>query len=156
EEATAMVDASDRNGVLIGVNVKHSFEPRIQKLRELTETGEFGALHMMHHWRYQDWLYRPRTPEELTPEWAGGIVWRQGGHQLDLLRTIGLGLVRSVRGSAQVWDASRRVPGAHNAYFEFENGATGTCVYSGQDHYDTQELVYGFAAGELSDPDTYA
>jgi len=156
EEADAMVDASDRNGVLIGVNVKHSFEPRIQKLREFTETGELGRLQMMHHWRYQDWLYRPRTPEELTPDWAGGILWRQGGHQLDLLRTIGLGKVRSVRGSAQVWDASRRVPGAHNAYFEFESGASGTCVYSGHDHYDTTELVYGFTPGELADPNTYA
>jgi phthalate 4,5-cis-dihydrodiol dehydrogenase len=155
-EADAMVEASDRNKVLIGVNVKHSFEPRIQKLRELTETGELGALRMMHHWRYQDWLYRPRTPEELTPEWAGGILWRQGGHQLDLLRTIGLGMVRSVRGSAMVWDAARRVPGAHSAYFEFESGAAGTCVYSGHDHYDTTELVYGFEAGQLADPNSYA
>ena len=156
EEADAMVEASDRNGVLIGVNVKHSFEPRIQKLREFTETGELGALRMMHHWRYQDWLYRPRTPEELTPEWAGGILWRQGGHQIDLLRTIGLGLVRSVRGSAMVWDASRRVPGAHSAYFEFESGTAGTCVYSGHDHYDTNELVYGFEPGQLANPDSYA
>jgi phthalate 4,5-cis-dihydrodiol dehydrogenase len=155
-EADAMVEAADRNGVLIGVNVKHSFEPRIQKLREFTETEEFGPLRMMHHWRYQDWLYRPRTPEELTPEWAGGILWRQGGHQIDLLRTIGLGKVRSVRGSAQVWDPSRRVPGAHNAYFEFESGTSGTCVYSGHDHYGTNELVYGFEPGGLKDPKKYA
>jgi phthalate 4,5-cis-dihydrodiol dehydrogenase len=156
EEADAMIEAADRGGVLLGVNVKHSFEPRIQKLREFTRTGEFGELQMMHHWRYQDWLYRPRTPEELTPEWGGGILWRQGGHQLDLLRTIGLGLVHSVRGSAKVWDPNRRVPGAHSAYFEFESGATGTCVYSGHDHYDTNELVYGFEPGELDDPDSYA
>jgi len=156
EDADAMVEAADRNRVLLGVNVKHSFEPRIQKLREFTRTGEFGALRMMHHWRYQDWLYRPRTPEELTPEWGGGILWRQGGHQLDLLRTIGLGLVRSVRGSAQVWDPGRRVPGAHAAYFEFESGAMGTCVYSGHDHYESNELVYGFRTGELADPESYA
>ncbi|MPZ15583.1 MAG: gfo/Idh/MocA family oxidoreductase [Chloroflexi bacterium] len=156
EEADNMVDAADRNRVLLGVNVKHSFEPRIQRLRELTKTGELGPLRMMHHWRYQDWLYRPRTPEELTPEFGGGILWRQGGHQLDLLRTIGQGLVRSVRGSAQVWDPNRRVAGAHSAYFEFESGATATCVYSGHDHFDTGELVYGFRAGELSDPETYA
>src|SRR5712692_50121 len=123
EEADAMVEAADRNGVLVGVNVKHSFEPRIQALREFTKSGEFGELRMMNHWRYQDWLYRPRTPEELTPEWGGGILWRQGGHQLDLLRTIGRGLVRSVRGSAQVWDPARKVHGAHTAYLEFESGA---------------------------------
>ena len=156
EEADAMVDAADRNGALLGVNVKHSFEPRIQKLRELTKSGELGELRMMNHWRYQDWLYRPRTPEELTPEWGGGILWRQGGHQLDLLRTIGRGLVYSVRGSAKVWDPRRRVPGAHSAYFEFQSGATGTCVYSGHDHYETKELVFGFEPGELMDPQKYA
>ncbi len=147
EEAAAMCDAADRNGVLLGVNVKHSFEPRIQALREFTKSGQFGALRMLHHWRYQSWIYSPRTPEELTPEWGGGILWRQGGHQLDLLRTIGLGMVRSVRGSAQVWDATRHVPGAHSAFFEFESGATGTCVYSGYDHYSTKELVHGFTPG---------
>ncbi len=155
-EADAMVDAGDRHGTLLGVNVKHSFEPRIQKLREFTKSGEFGELRMVNHWRYQDWLYRPRTPEELTPDWGGGILWRQGGHQLDLLRTIGRGLVRSVRGSAQVWDPSRRVPGAHSAYLEFESGASCTLAYSGHDHYSTGELVYGFESGDLEDPDRYA
>jgi phthalate 4,5-cis-dihydrodiol dehydrogenase len=156
EEANAMVEAADKNGVLLGVNVKHSFEPRIQKLRELTKSGELGELRMINHWRYQDWLYRPRTPEELTPEWGGGILWRQGGHQLDLLRTIGRGLVRSVRGSAQVWDPSRRVAGAHSAYLEFESGASVTLAYSGHDHYSTGELVYGFKSGDIEDPKTYA
>ena len=155
EEATAMCEAADRSGVLLGVNVKHSFEPRIQALREFTKSGELGELRMMHHWRYQSWIYSPRTPEELTPQWGGGILWRQGGHQLDLLRTIGGGLVRSVRGSAQVWDPSRRVPGAHSAFFEFESGATGTCVYSGYDHYSTRELVHGFEADRLKDPSAY-
>ena len=72
------------------------------------------------------------------------------------MRTIGLGLVRSVRGSAKVWDPARRVPGAHSAYFEFESGVTATCVYSGHDHYETSELVWGFNAGDMDDPDLYA
>lgn len=154
-EADAMVEAADRNHVLVGVNVKHSFEPRIQKLRAFTKTGEFGQLRMMNHWRYQDWLYRPRTGEELQPEWGGGILWRQGGHQLDLLRTIGLGLIHSVRGSAQVWDESRRVFGSHSAYLEFESGASCTCVYSGNAHYESGRLVHGFKPGELDKPEKY-
>ena len=156
EESQAMVDAADRNSVLLGVNVKHSFEPRVQTLRKYTKSGEFGPLRMVHHWRYQDWLYRPRTGEELMPEWGGGILWRQGGHQLDLLRTIGLGLVRSVRGSAMVWDAARRVHGAHTAFLEFESGAACTLVYTGHDHYDSNELVHGFKPGEPGKPDRYA
>lgn len=157
EDAQAMADAADRSGKLLGVNVKHSFEPRIQQLREYTKTGEFGELRMLHYWRYQDWLYRPRSPDELNPEWGGtGLLWRQGGHQLDLLRTIGRGLVRSVRGSSMVWDPARRVNGAHSAYLEFASGAVCTAVYSGNDRYNTHELVYGFRAGELVDPAKYA
>ena len=143
EDADAMIEAADRNGVLLSVNVKHSFEPRIQKVSEFVRTGELGVFRMLHHWRYADWLYRPRTPEELTPEWGGGILWRQGPHQFDIIRTIGGGLIRSIRGNVGVWDPARHVTGVHSAYIEFEGGAVGTAVYSGYDHYETAELVLG-------------
>jgi len=90
-----------------------------------------------------DWLYRPRTPEELTPEWGGGIVWRQAPHQLDIVRTIGGGMVRSLRSMAGVWDPDRRVPGAHATFMEFEDGAVATAMISGYDHYDSRLLVFG-------------
>ena len=143
DEAEAMIETAGRNNVLLGVNVKHSFEPRVMKLREFVRTGELGQLRMINSWRYADWLYRPRTPEELTPEWGGGILWRQGPHQFDILRTIGGGMVRSVRGLASAWDPARRVPGSHVAYLDFEDGAVATAVFSGYDHYDSRELVYG-------------
>ena len=142
-DSKAMVEAADRAGVLLGVNVKHSFEPRVLKLRELARKGELGQLRMINSWRYVDWLYRPRTPEELTPEWGGGILWRQGPHQFDILRTVGGGLVRSVRGLASAWDAARRVPGAHAAFLDFEDGVVATAVISGYDHFDSRELVGG-------------
>ena len=142
-EGEALAVSAERNGVLLGVNVKHSFEPRILRIREMARTGEFGELRMINHWRYQDWLYRPRSNEERTPGPGGGILWRQGPHQFDIIRTIGGGMVRSVRGTAAAWDPSRRVPGAHAAYVEFENGVFATAVYSGYDHWDSRELVYG-------------
>ena len=42
-EADAMIVAAERNGVLLGVNVKHSFEPRVLKLRALAQSGELGG-----------------------------------------------------------------------------------------------------------------
>ncbi len=156
-EAQTMIATADRHGVLLGVNVKHSFEPRIQRIREMVVSGELGALRMMHHWRYQDWLYRPRTPEELTPELGGGILWRQGPHQFDIIRTICGGMVRSVKGTAVAWDASRRVAGAHGAFLEFEDGVFATGVYSGYDHWDSRELVRGVGrAGITPDPAKHA
>ncbi len=157
EDAEEMIGTADRNGVLLGVNVKHSFEPRIQKIRELARTGELGRLRMVHSWRFVDWLYRPRTPEEMTPGWGNGILWRQGPHQFDIIRTIGGGVLRSVRGMAGVWDPARPVPGAYTAYFEFENGVCGTAVCSGYDHFDSRALVTGFdGAAPLAEPKRHA
>lgn len=148
EDAEAMIATAERNGVLLGVNVKHSFEPRIQKIRALVGSGELGALRMIQNWRYVDWLYQPRTPEELTPGWGNGLLWRQGPHQFDIIRTLGGGLLRSVRGMTGVWDPARKVPGAYTAYFEFENGVFGSAVCCAYDHFDSRALVSGF------DPDS--
>jgi phthalate 4,5-cis-dihydrodiol dehydrogenase len=141
--ALEMVEAAEKRGVLLGVNVKHSFEPRVRKVREMVRTEEFGKLRMINAWRYVDWLYRPRTPEELTPDWGGGIIWRQAPHQLDIIRTIAGGKVRSVRGMAGVWDPTRRVAGTHASFLDFEDGAVATAVINGYDHYDSRLLVYG-------------
>ena len=152
-----MIDAANRNKVVLAVNVKHSFELRVLKLREFVSSGQFGPLRMIHSWYFTDWLYRPRTPEELNPDWGGGVPWRQGPHQLDIIRTIGGGLVRSVRGMAGTWDESRPVPGAHAAFMEFENGVVATAVYSGYDHFSTRPLIRGFGeTGPLLNEANYA
>jgi phthalate 4,5-cis-dihydrodiol dehydrogenase len=157
EDAEEMIRTAEANGVLLGVNVKHSFEPRIRKIREFVLSGELGQLRMIHNWRFVDWLYRPRSAEELTPGWGSGLLWRQGPHQFDIIRTIGGGMLRSVRGMAGVWDPARRVPGAFTAYFEFEDGVAGTAMSSAYDHFDSREHVYGFdGAAPLADPERYA
>ena len=139
--AEQMIATAKRNGVLLGVNVKHSFEPRVLRLCEMVRTGELGRLRMINSWRFNDWLYRPRTAEELTQEFGGGILWRQGAHHFDLIRTIAGGMVRSLRGSADIWDPSRRVPGCYSAYLDFEDGTVATVINSGYDHFDSRELV---------------
>ena len=157
EDAEEMIHVAENNGVLLGVNVKHSFEPRIQGMRALVRSGELGSLRMIHSWRFVDWLYRPRTDEEMTPGWGNGILWRQGPHQFDIIRTIGGGLMRSVRGMTGVWDPTRKVPGGFTVYFEFEDGACGTAVCSSYDHFDSRELVYGFDGNApLNDPGRHA
>ncbi len=144
--AEQMIATANRNGVLLGVNVKHSFEPRVLRLRQMAKSGELGRLRMIHSWRFVDWLYRPRTAEELMPELGGGILWRQGAHHFDIIRTVAGGLVRSLRGSAEIWDPKRRVPGCYTAYLELEDGTVATAVCSGYDHFDSMELVQrGFA-----------
>ncbi|MDX1484424.1 MAG: Gfo/Idh/MocA family oxidoreductase [Alphaproteobacteria bacterium] len=157
DDAEEMILTAERNGVLLGVNVKHSFEPRIQAIRALAVSGELGRLRMIHSWRFVDWLYRPRTAEEITPGWGNGILWRQGPHQFDIIRTIGGGLMRSVRGTTGIWDPARRVPGSFTVYFEFHDGVSGTAVCSSYDHFDSRALVYGFdGAAPLGDEKRHA
>jgi phthalate 4,5-cis-dihydrodiol dehydrogenase len=157
EEADEMIAAAERRGVLLAVNVKHSFEPRIRRLREFVLSGELGRLMMIHNWRYVDWLYRPRTPEEITPGFGNGILWRQGPHQFDIIRAIGGGLVRSLRGVTHVFDPARRVGGAFTAFLEFEDGCSASVVHSGYDHFSSRDMVFGFdSAQPLGDPSRYA
>ena len=141
--AEQMIATAKRNGVLLGVNVKHSFEPRVLRLRAMARSGELGRLRMINSWRFNDWLYRPRTAEELTPEFGGGILWRQGAHHFDFIRTIAGGMARSLRGTADVWDPNRRVPGCYSAYVEFEDGTVASAINSGYDHFDSRNWSAG-------------
>jgi phthalate 4,5-cis-dihydrodiol dehydrogenase len=144
EEADHMIAAAERHSVLLAVNVKHSFEPRIRRLRDIVLSGDLGRLMMIHNWRFTDWLYLPRTPEEITPGFGNGLLWRQGPHQFDIIRTIGGGQVRSLRATTQVFDAARRVAGAFSAFLDFEDGCSATVIQSGYDHFSSRSLVFGF------------
>ena len=60
---------------------------------------------------YTDWMLRPRTPDELDPNQGGGIVFRQGPHQIDTFRVLGGGMLRSVRGMTGQWMRRASGPG---------------------------------------------
>jgi phthalate 4,5-cis-dihydrodiol dehydrogenase len=147
EEADRMIAAAEQNRVLLAINVKHSFEPRIRRLRDFVLSGELGRLMMIHNWRFTDWLYRPRTLEEIIPGFGNGILWRQGPHQFDIIRTIGGGQVRSLRATTQVFDPARHVAGAFSAFLEFEDGCNATVIQSGYDHFSSRSFVFGFDGG---------
>ena len=87
EEGTTLAESAERQGVLLGVNVKHSFEPRVLRIREMVRTGEFGELRMMHHWRYQGLAVPPALggradagPRRRHPLAAGAAPVRHHPH----------------------------------------------------------------------------
>jgi phthalate 4,5-cis-dihydrodiol dehydrogenase len=98
---------------------------------------------MLQTMHYTDWMYRPRLPAELDTELGGGPVFRQASHQVDIVRYIAGGLVRSVRAMVVQLDAARGAPGAYIAYLEFEDGTPATVVYSGYGHFAMDELLNG-------------
>jgi phthalate 4,5-cis-dihydrodiol dehydrogenase len=157
EECEAMNAAAARNGVQILCGHTHSFDPPIRKMRELVVGGQYGRLGMIHTWNYTDLLYRPRMAHELNPKLGGNAVFNQGPHQVDVVRLIGGGMVRSVRGMTAIWDPERRAEGAYTAYLEFEDGTPATVVYNGYGHFDTAELHYWVGeGGQPRDPETNA
>ena len=81
-------------------------------------------------------------PEEVDVEKGGGVAFRQSPHQLDTLRFLGGGLVRSVRGMTGTWMKGRMgAPGYYTAYLEFEDRTPATIAYNGYGYFMASELL---------------
>lgn len=139
-ECRSMIDAADAAGVHLIVGHSHSFDAPYRRTREVIAGGEFGKLGMITASNFTDFMYRPRRPEELVTALGGGVIFSQGAHQIDIIRLLGGGLVRSIRGFTASWDKDRAAEGAYAALFEFEDGAFATAVYSGYGHFDSDEF----------------
>lgn len=154
EDCDAMIAATERAGVHLLVGHTHSFDPPVLKMRELIRSGEFGPLAMVNTWSYSNFLYRPRRPEELDTALGGGIIYNQVPHQMDVVRLLGGGLVRSVRSMAWVLDPDRPTEGSHASFVQFESGAAATLVFSGYDYFDSDEFhAWVGESGEEKSPD---
>lgn len=157
EDAERMIELAGKNGVHLIVGHSHSFEPPIQKMKEIIDSEKLGRVLMIHNWYYNDWIYRPRTPEELKTELGGGVTYRQGSHQFDIIRLLGGGEVRSIRAVTGISDKERPTEGTHTVFLEFENGIAATAVYNGYDHFHTTELTFDIGeGGPLSNLGVYA
>jgi phthalate 4,5-cis-dihydrodiol dehydrogenase len=156
EDCDVMIAAAERYGIKLLVGHTHSFDPPILAIRKIIENGDLGRLRMIHTWNFTNFLYRPRRPEELDTTLGGGILFNQLPHQVDIVRFIGGGMVRSVRSMVGVWDPSRPTEGSHVTYLEFEDGVPATIVYSGYDHFDSDELHFWIGeGGQPKKPDQY-
>jgi len=145
DDAKRMVEAAERKGVWLSIGHTQGFEPPIFRIREIIESGDLGPLWLINTWNYTDWIYRGRAPEELDSTQGGGVVFRQGAHQLDIVRWIGGGLVRSVRAMTGVWDLDRPAEGCYSAFLEFRDGAAASCTFNGYDHFHSAALGFGRA-----------
>lgn len=139
-DCDAILDAVREHGVQLLVGHTHAYDPAIRAMRRIIASGRLGGLRMLATLNYTDFLYRPRRPEELDTSRGGGIVFNQLPHQIDILRTLGGGLLRSVRASCAVLDAARPTEACAAAMLEFEDGVGATLVYSGADFFDSDEL----------------
>ena len=69
------------------------------------------------------------------------MAYRQGPHQIDSLRLLAGGMVRSVRGTTGQWFKGRSIPGYYSGYLEFEDGTPATLMHNGYGYFLASELV---------------
>jgi phthalate 4,5-cis-dihydrodiol dehydrogenase len=99
---------------------------------------------------YTDFLYRPRRPEELVTHRGGGVIFSQAAHQVDVVRLLGGGMVKSVRSEVGNWDGSRATEGAYGALLTFTDGIFASLAYSGYGFFDSDEFCEWI--GEMGSP----
>lgn len=148
EDAERMNRAADENGVKLMCGHTKSFDPPIRKMREILRGGELGPVRMIHTWNYNDFMVRAYP--DLEMKYSHGVLLNQGPHQVDIVRLLGGGLVRSVRAMTGRWGDPTRDEGAYVCYLEFEDGAVATIIFSGYGYFDSAE--YTWWLGEASYP----
>ena len=141
DEAEKMIEASVKNKTKLLCGHTQSFGPHIRTMRKIIRSGEVGRLCALHVWAYTDWMLRPRTADELDINQGGGVPYRQGPHQIDTLRLLGGGLVRSVRAATGAWFRGRTIPGYYSGFLEFEDGTPATLMHNSYGYFLASELV---------------
>jgi phthalate 4,5-cis-dihydrodiol dehydrogenase len=139
-DCDAITAAVEKAGVRLVIGHTHAFDPAIRAMRGMIASGELGRLGMIASWNYTNYLYRPRRPEELDTAQGGGILFNQVPHQIDIVRLLGGGLVKSVRAQAGGLDPARPTEGHAVAFLAFQDGAAASLVYGGYDFFDSDEL----------------
>ncbi len=141
QEAAQMIEAADKAGVMLLAGHTQSFTVPIQAMRRIIVSGELGRLCAIHIWSYSDWMLRPRTAEELDVHKGGGLVNRQTPHQVDTVRVLGGGMLKSVRAAVGQWLEPRPCPGYYTAFLQFEDGTPCTIMHNGYGYFVASELV---------------
>jgi phthalate 4,5-cis-dihydrodiol dehydrogenase len=139
-EADRMCEAAEKYGVKLLAGHTSSYGLGVRAMRRVAIEGGLGEVRAIFVWSYTDWMLRPRTADELVFEQGGGLIHRQGPHQIDTLRLLGGGMLRSVRGTTGSWHKERPIPGFYTAYMEFEDGTPATILHNGYGYFLTAEL----------------
>ena len=151
EQCQAMVEAVETAGVKYVQGHSKVYDAPVRAMGQLIRSGELGRVIHLHTWNFNDWLIRALMPEEVRTDLGAGPVFRQGPHQVDTIRYLGGGRVRSVR--AQAGRHEPHFPdceGNYTAFLEFEDGTPATLVFDGYGYFDSVELTWG--VGEAGKP----
>ena len=145
DECERMNRKAEETGLTLLCGHNHSWDAPIRKMREIVVSGEIGRVRMINTWNFNDFMVRPYPHSHL--EFSRGVVLNQGPHQIDTVRLLGGGMVRSVRAMAMQIDPDRPGEGAYSAFLEFQDGTPATCIFNGYGMFDTAELFWWIGEG---------
>jgi len=111
---------------------------------------------MVNTWCFTDWMYRPRRQEELDERLGGGVTYRQGAHQFDIIRLLCGGVARSVRAKTFNLDPKRSGIGAHTVFIDFESdeveSSCATAIYNGYAGMSSMDLGFDISEWGFHEP----
>ena len=64
-DAEAMIEAADKNSVKLLSGHTRAFDPPIQAMWRIVQSGEVGRIHAMNVLSFTSWMLSPRMPEEV-------------------------------------------------------------------------------------------
>ncbi len=143
EEADAMNEAAVKYDRILTAGHTDSYSFHIRAMRRIINSGRIGELSSLQAIAFTDWIVRPRSADEQDPSQGAGVVWRQTPHQVDSIRLLGGGMVRSVRGTTKADVAYRPFTTFYSAYLEFEDGTPAYIFHDGKGYFFTGELLNG-------------
>jgi predicted dehydrogenase len=146
DDCDRMIAAAEKNRLILLMHSK-AIDPPIVKMKEVIDSAELGRVIQINTWSYKGWLKSARLPSELDSAKGGGVLFRQGPHQVDVVRALGGGRVRSVRATAGKWHPRFDTEGNFTAMLEFDDGLPATLVFNGYGFFDTSELTWGIGEG---------
>jgi phthalate 4,5-cis-dihydrodiol dehydrogenase len=141
DECQRMIDAADRNNVVLIAGGARSFEPAFVEMQRILVSGRLGRLGALATWAFTTWAIRAREPHELDVNRGGGGIYNQAPHSIDVLRLLGGGMVRSVRGMTCQLLPEREGPAYFQAYLEFEDGTPASAMYNGYGYINGWEFT---------------
>jgi phthalate 4,5-cis-dihydrodiol dehydrogenase len=147
EECDRMIAEARRAGVQLLQGHSKIFDSPVRAMRAVVESGRIGKVVQIDSWNFNDWLQRPRIASEVDTRMGGGVVFRQGPHQVDIVRYIAGVPARSVRGIVGRWDPHFATEGNFSALIEFEGGAAASLTLNGYGYFDVTELAWGIGEG---------
>lgn len=148
EECNEICDAVEKTGVkYVQGHSKIYYEP-LRRMREVIKSGTLGRVTQITTTNYNDWLIRPLVENEVHTKNGTGPLFRQGPHQIDVVRYLAGSPATSVRAVAGRHEAAYPdTESNYTAMLMFEGGAVASLVFNAQGYFDAAELTWDIGEG---------